>query len=161
MFFHTRHRYNTRFLLLNCSLFSHWCFTHQYKNTTQFCFYAVPAASQNTNQQISDISYIKSNDNVEFERLYLAQHGHVVTLTSSFKLKKAIPQESYDIIVVGCLPQEMYPILETWFLVGEQGTNKAHMGRIRTSGQIELWCWGADALKIDFVFAFSTTFLTK
>ena len=115
----------------------------------------------NTNQQISDISYIKSNDNVEFERLYLAQHGHVVTLTSSFKLKKAIPQESYDIIVVGCLPQEMYPILETWFLVGEQGTNKAHMGRIRTSGQIELWCWGADALKIDFVFAFSTTFLTK
>lgn len=26
-----------------------WCFTHQYKNTTQFCFYAVPAASQNTN----------------------------------------------------------------------------------------------------------------
>lgn len=28
--------------------FSGWCFTHQYKNTTQFCFYAVPAASQNT-----------------------------------------------------------------------------------------------------------------
>jgi hypothetical protein len=31
--------------------FSCWCFTHQYKNTTQFCFYAVPAASQNTNQK--------------------------------------------------------------------------------------------------------------
>ena len=147
--------------LLQNPNFGSWCFTHQYKNTTQFYFYAALLSSQNTNQQISDISYIKSNDNVEFERLYLAQHGHVVTLTSSFKLKKAIPQESYDIIVVGCLPQEMYPILETWFLVGEQGTNKAHMGRIRTSGQIELWCWGADALKIDFVFAFSTTFLTK
>lgn len=49
MFFRTRHRYSTCFLLLNCPLFSHWCFTHQYKNTTQFCFYAVPAASQNTN----------------------------------------------------------------------------------------------------------------
>lgn len=48
MFFRTRHRYSTCFLLLNCPLFSHWCFTHQYKNTTQFCFYAVPAASQNT-----------------------------------------------------------------------------------------------------------------
>ena len=33
------------------SVFSPWCFTHQYKNTTQFCFYAVPAASQNTNQK--------------------------------------------------------------------------------------------------------------
>ena len=26
-----------------------WCFTHQYKNTTQFCFYAGLAATQNTN----------------------------------------------------------------------------------------------------------------
>lgn len=29
--------------------FSGWCFTHQYKNTTQFCFYAGLAATQNTN----------------------------------------------------------------------------------------------------------------
>lgn len=28
-----------------------WCFTHQYKNTTQFCFYADLATTQNTNQQ--------------------------------------------------------------------------------------------------------------
>ena len=36
-----------------------WCFTHQYKNTTQFCFYAGLAATQNTNQQnkISQGSY--------------------------------------------------------------------------------------------------------
>lgn len=27
-----------------------WCFTHQYKNTTQFCFYAGLAATQNTNK---------------------------------------------------------------------------------------------------------------
>lgn len=33
-------------------VFSGWCFTHQYKNTTQFCFYAVPAASQNTKATI-------------------------------------------------------------------------------------------------------------
>lgn len=51
MFFHTRHRYNTCFLLLNYPLFSHWCFTHQYKNTTQFCFYSGLAATQNTNQK--------------------------------------------------------------------------------------------------------------
>ena len=29
--------------------FSPWCFTNQYKNTTQFCFYAGLAATQNTN----------------------------------------------------------------------------------------------------------------
>lgn len=29
--------------------FSGWCFTHQYKNTTQFCFYSGLAATQNTN----------------------------------------------------------------------------------------------------------------
>lgn len=51
MFFHTRHRYNTRFLLLNFPLFSHWCFTHQYKNTTHFYFYAALLSSQNTNQK--------------------------------------------------------------------------------------------------------------
>ena len=28
--------------------FSGWCFTHQYKNTTQFCFYSGLAATQNT-----------------------------------------------------------------------------------------------------------------
>lgn len=28
-----------------------WCFTHQYKNTTQFYFYAALLSSQNTNQQ--------------------------------------------------------------------------------------------------------------
>lgn len=32
-------------------LFSGWCFTHQYKNTTQFCFYAGLAATQNTKSQ--------------------------------------------------------------------------------------------------------------
>ena len=31
--------------------FSGWCFTHQYKNTTQFYFYAALLSSQNTNQQ--------------------------------------------------------------------------------------------------------------
>lgn len=61
MFFHTRHRYNTRFLLLNYPLFSHWCFTHQYKNTTQFCFYAGLAATQNTNQK-KGVIY---SDNIE------------------------------------------------------------------------------------------------
>ena len=28
--------------------FAGWCFTHQYKNTTQFCFYSGLAATQNT-----------------------------------------------------------------------------------------------------------------
>ena len=48
MFFHIRHRYNTCFLLLNYPLFSHSCFTHQYKNSTQFRLYASLIASQNT-----------------------------------------------------------------------------------------------------------------
>ena len=43
---------------IRSSYFSGWCFTHQYKNTTQFCFYAVPAASQNTkSQKIREIQY--------------------------------------------------------------------------------------------------------
>ena len=50
-FFHTHHSANRYFLLLNCPFFSGWCFTHQYKNTTQFCFYADLAATQNTNQK--------------------------------------------------------------------------------------------------------------
>ena len=49
MFFRTRHRYSTCFLLLNCPLFSHWCFTLQYKNSVQFCVYTDPGVSQNTN----------------------------------------------------------------------------------------------------------------
>ena len=32
-------------------LFSGWCFTHQYKNTAQFCFYSVSTVTQNTNTQ--------------------------------------------------------------------------------------------------------------
>lgn len=37
--------------MLNISHFGSWCFTHQYKNTTQLCFYAGLAATQNTNQK--------------------------------------------------------------------------------------------------------------
>ena len=44
--------------------FSGWCFTHQYKNTTQFCFYAVPAASQNTKAKNMQRSYLGNLGNV-------------------------------------------------------------------------------------------------
>ena len=37
--------------ILEKSYFAGWCFTHQYKNTTQFCFYAGLAATQNTNEK--------------------------------------------------------------------------------------------------------------
>lgn len=69
MFFHTRHRYNTRFLLLNFPLFSHWCFTHQYKNTTHFYFYAALLSSQNTNL-LSGIQCAVVNCSTDVPALY-------------------------------------------------------------------------------------------
>ena len=42
--------------------FSGWCFTHQYKNTTQFCFYAVPAASQNTKSLSTHYEHYKTDE---------------------------------------------------------------------------------------------------
>ena len=36
--------------------FAGWCFTHQYKNTTQFYFYAALLSSQNTNQKVRTVS---------------------------------------------------------------------------------------------------------
>ena len=50
-FFRIRRLLNRRLQRLNLVFFAGWCFTHQYKNTTQFCFYAGLAATQNTNQK--------------------------------------------------------------------------------------------------------------
>lgn len=48
-------------------VFSGWCFTHQYKNTTQFYFYAALLSSQNTNQQkrlLSEVFIISASTTV-------------------------------------------------------------------------------------------------
>lgn len=141
--------------------FSPWCFTHQYKNTTQFYFYAGPTATQNTKRKISNISYIKSSEDVDIGHFYLTQHGAVVTMTLSFTLKKSVPQESYENVIIGYLPSDIKPVQETWPLMGEQGSNKSHQGRVKSNGQIELWCWGADALDKDHVFSCTAVFLVN
>ena len=141
--------------------FAGWCFTHQYKNTTQFYFYAALLSSQNTKRKISDISYIKSSEDVGIERFYLTQHGAVVTMTFSFVLKKSIPQGAYENVIIGYLPSDIKPVQETWPLMGEQGSNKSHQGRVKSNGQIELWCWGADALDKDHIFSCTAVFLVN
>ena len=44
--------------------FSGWCFTHQYKNTTQFYFYAALLSSQNTKAKNMQRSYLGNLGNV-------------------------------------------------------------------------------------------------
>ena len=44
--------------------FSGWCFTHQYKNTTQFYFYAGPVVPQNTKAKNMQRSYLGNLGNV-------------------------------------------------------------------------------------------------
>ena len=92
MFFHTRHRYNTRFLLLNYPLFSHWCFTHQYKNTTQFYFYAALLSSQNTNQNRTAI--IKAGY-AQFSNIKWAASASYTCVVSDQNIKKS------DILLTG------------------------------------------------------------
>ena len=115
----------------------------------------------NTKRKISDISYIKSSEDVGIERFYLTQHGAVVTMTFSFVLKKSIPQGAYENVIIGYLPSDIKPVQETWPLMGEQGSNKSHQGRVKTNGQIELWCWGADALDKDHIFSCTAVFLVN
>ncbi|MBS5299588.1 MAG: hypothetical protein KHY39_00835 [Clostridiaceae bacterium] len=115
----------------------------------------------NTKRKISDISYIKSSEDVGIERFYLTQHGAVVTMTFSFVLKKSIPQGAYENVIIGYLPSDIKPVQETWPLMGEQGSNKSHQGRVKSNGQIELWCWGADALDKDHIFSCTAVFLVN
>ena len=115
----------------------------------------------NTKRKISNISYIKSSEDVDIGRFYLTQHGAVVTMTLSFTLKKSVPQESYENVIIGYLPSDIKPVQETWPLMGEQGSNKSHQGRVKSNGQIELWCWGADALDKDHTFSCTAVFLVN
>ena len=49
--------------------FSGWCFTHQYKNTTQFYFYAALLSSQNTNTKWASFETVKDSEfTVEFAK---------------------------------------------------------------------------------------------
>lgn len=115
----------------------------------------------NTKRKISNISYIKSSEDVDIGHFYLTQHGAVVTMTLSFTLKKSVPQESYENVIIGYLPSDIKPVQETWPLMGEQGSNKSHQGRVKSNGQIELWCWGADALDKDHIFSCTAVFLVN
>ena len=115
----------------------------------------------NTKRKISNISYIKSSEDVDIGHFYLTQHGAVVTMTLSFTLKKSVPQESYENVIIGYLPSDIKPVQETWPLMGEQGSNKLHQGRVKSNGQIELWCWGADALDKDHIFSCTAVFLVN
>lgn len=59
-----------RRIMKSFSLNSHcflapWCFTHQYKNTTQFCFYAGLAATQNTKTQGLPLKMVVGSCNVD------------------------------------------------------------------------------------------------
>ena len=115
----------------------------------------------NTKRKISNISYIKSSEDVDIGHFYLTQHGAVVTMTLSFTLKKSVPQESYENVIIGYLRSDIKPVQETWTLMGEQGSNKSHQGRVKSNGQIELWCWGADALDKDHIFSCTAVFLVN
>ena len=64
----------------------------------------------NTKRKISNISYIKSSEDVDIERFYLTQHGAVVTMTLSFTLKKSVPQGSYENVIIGYLPSDIKPV---------------------------------------------------
>ena len=44
------------------SVFSPWCFTHQYKNTTQFYFYAALLSSQNTKSLSTHYEHYKTDE---------------------------------------------------------------------------------------------------
>ena len=46
-----------------------WCFTHQYKNTAQFCFYSVSTVTQNTNTKWTSFETVKDPEfTVEFAK---------------------------------------------------------------------------------------------
>ena len=62
--------------------FGSWCFTHQYKNTTQFYFYAALLSSQNTKSQNSDsaINNLRSNS----VTTYVSDYGHTIQFTWRF-----------------------------------------------------------------------------
>jgi hypothetical protein len=79
--------------LLYVSVFGSWCFTHQYKNTTQFYFYAALFPSQNTNQKK------RGNLTIRNICLHCGGYGRTLCINGDYYGKKAPNMDCYYIAV--------------------------------------------------------------
>lgn len=90
----------------------------------------------------------------------LSRRGKTAMISCVFTTLKDISSASYDSVTVGYLPAELRPVKDVDVVFGRQGSNDLHFGRIRTSGKIELWCWGGKEVSNGTSFSFSSVFLT-
>ena len=68
-------------------LFSPWCFTHQYKNTTQFYFYAALLPSQNTKSQITLLKAgIYVSNSITLQEIYDCKKSGRIIIENQSKL---------------------------------------------------------------------------
>ena len=90
----------------------------------------------------------------------LSRRGKTAMISCVFTTLKDMSSASYDSVTVGYLPAELRPVKDVDVVFGRQGSNDLHFGRIRTSGKIELWCWGGKEVSNGTSFSFSSVFLT-
>lgn len=105
-------------------------------------------------------SEIQTTQEASITSSTLSRRGKTAMISCVFTTSKDMSAASYDSVTVGQLPNELHPVKDVDVIFGRQGSNDLYYGRIRTSGKIELWCWGGKEVPNGTSFSFSSIFLT-
>ena len=97
-----RHRHTNSSPKHTCykCIFSRSCFTHQYKNSTQFRLYASLIASQNTNLQSSNLFYGRNQTETDLNALNNFG-GYYISSTNGYSnLPEALKSQNQSVFVL-------------------------------------------------------------
>ena len=116
--------------------FSGWCFTHQYKNTTQFYFYAPLLPSQNTNQNPTVYSkQIWSSELIYNAWMKIIKIGRICIAWGSFVVKEEKNITNVDLFNIsntGITPMDY----TTFSLSSFNPTDQGGIGALNLDGKV-------------------------